>query len=203
MRPTFYLPSNSRRNGCHPHPRLQCRASNSRGHDPTIIAKRPTDSETFWGVPEVLPGLFCTLTLSASASTCLTNLHQPFTYIFLRKRSHMSDTAVIFSLYHERYLSCCAYIQSRRPRRDFACMIFPSPLIITLRRGICGCGMEGFCSRLPFLAGAPGYPSWVQISARCVPFMSTSCHGHWRFAATASISPCRFLFLAAMLVADF
>lgn len=34
-------------------------------------------------------------------------------------------------------------------------------------------------------------------------FMSTSCHGHWRFAATASISPCRFLFLAAMLVADF
>jgi hypothetical protein len=64
------------------------------------------------------------------------DLHQPFTYIFLRKRSHMSDTAVIFSLYHERYLSCCAYIQSRRPRRDFACMIFPSPLIITLRRGV-------------------------------------------------------------------
>ena len=64
-------------------------------------------------------------------------------------------------------------------------------------------GWRDFVHGCTFLAGAPGYPSWVQISARCVPFMSTSCHSHWRFAATASISPYRFLFLAAMLVADF
>jgi len=203
MRPTSYLLSNSRRNGCHLRPRLQCRASNSRGHGPTIIAKRLTDSETFWGVPEVLPGLFCTLTVSASASTCLTNLHQPFTYIFLRKRSHMSDTAIIFSLYHERYLGCCAYIQSWRPRRDFACMIFPSSLIITLRRGVCGCGMEGFCSRLHISRRRAWIPTRVQISARCVPFhvyimswpLALCC-----YSLDFSLS---FPVLAAMLVADF
>lgn len=193
MRPTFYPLSNSRRNGCHLHPRLQCRASNSRGHGPTIIAKRLTDSETFWGVPEVLPGLFCTLTLSASASTCLTNLHQPFTYIFLYKRSHMSDTAIIFSLYHERYLGCCAYIRSRRPHRDFACMTFPSSLIITQRRGVCGCRMEGFCSRLHI----PRRRAWIpNMGSDFSSLRTLSCLHHVMVIGALLLQP-RFLLVVS------